>query len=1012
MNIKSFAFFLAISILFSQVGFSDELIHQESVSGNYLYLNPFAHKPATPAEHWDYATSLRARGKLKAALKQFDRLQKRWPESAQAAAAVQARGDIFFELGDDKQAFAAYEMLIKTYYTGLKNYDSILENQYAVALREMQRTRMPWLFGGYQVPERAIPYFESILKNAPQWERAAEIQYQIGVANQKDEQYRAAIDAYSAVEYRYPHSSFAERAARAKLRSLRALVEKTPYSADLREEAQLASALFVELYPQSPGREEADRFAAELAEQAAAHDLDVARFYERVPHPTRRESAQIYYQSVADQYADTHSARAASQRLRVLLSDTPRGASGAVADSGAQAIERAPLPERLVGDAEAVEVSADRLEYQGDFLIGEGDVSVQQKGASLQADSVRVNSKTGEITAMGNVVMLRDANRWEGEQLRYNYKTRVGSFRSSALYFEPAYITAEHSERISSNEYRMVNARLTTCSGEDPILYAKAREVRLVDEEAASGRFIQAKHVTFYIAGVPVFYTPYWHRHLGQRVFSFTVGYGGHLGAFVMARAALHPTDWLRSNTHLDAYSQRGVGLGQDFQWTTPGGSGSIKAYYIDDNDPYRDDDLTADELALIDSQRYRIHLDHREQLAEQTYFRTEINWLSDPNVLDDFFEEEFRRNANPENYAVVQHAGDELAAGVRIDRRANDFYTATDRMPEATFNWYRKPFGKHLYFQSDNRLGFYETQRAETNQLATAGVPNERAARFDSYNQWILPLRVHNFLNLIPRVAYRGTWYEDSPSSSALYRNLFESGIHSSFKAHRVLTQKSGFFGTGVRHVVEPYADYLYRYSNLQTNQLVSFDEIDEQINRNELRFGLRNVLQTKRGAKRVENLIDADLYAAYQFNRAPDETRWRRLGAEIECELSDRLRLDSDLEYDLRAGLVERYNARASYRANDLSRYWFEYRYWIETRSLFAVGSELFPSDDWSYRFLVRYDSTLNEWRDRQFLINHRFDCIGVGVGLKMDEDDEPSLWLNLWLNAFGPDSAAHRL
>ena len=1009
MKIKQFTFFLSVSVLFALTASSEELAYKESTRGNYLYLNPFAHKPETPVEHLEYAASLRERGKLGSARKQYEILVKRWPESAEAAGALQAVGDICFEQREYKKSFETYEELIQKYYTGLRNYDSVLENQYAIAKREMERKRMRWMFGGYKAPERAIPYLESILRNAPQWEKAPEIQYQIGEAYRKNRAFEEAVGAYSIVEYRYPDSPVAEQAALSKIHSLGEMVEDTPYSVDIREDAQLAAELFAEIYPESEHMLEVDRFADDLAEQDARHDFEVGQFYERVPRPARNKAACIYYESVVKEYPETASAASAADRLRVLLPMVDEAIAAIERIPGAGRGPRGPLPERTATDPDAVEVTADQLEYEGDLLIGKGNVAVQQEGASLQADYVSVNRETGEIIAQGDVLMLRGEDRWEGEKLVYNFKTREGSFGPSSMHFDPVYIVAEKTEQVSSNEYRLVNARMTTCSGDDPAVYIKAKEVTLIDEGEPKGILVKARHVTFYAADVPVFYVPYWQRHLEENIFTYTVGYSGRLGAFLMTTATFRPTDWLRTDTHLDYYTARGLGLGQDFTWTTPNGEGHLKGYYINDRDPGEDDDLTADELALIDSRRYRVHLDHKEQFSDETYFRTEVNYLSDPVVLDDFFDDEFRDNVNPENYAVVQHSTDEYAAGVRVDHRLNDFYSTVERMPEGSFSLYRRTVGEYLYFQSDNRAGYYDMLYADYD---TSLPGNYSSGRVDSYNQLFAPMRINDFFNIIPRAAYRGTWYSDSPAGEGEFRNIFEGGALGSFKMHKELTDKSGFYGTGLRHVAEPYVEYLYRNSSVETNDLYQFDEIDELVNRNEVRFGLRNFLQTKRGAKRIENVLDADVYTAYRFDREPGEDVMALLGADVELSLTDRISIQSDLEYSLQGGTFERFNARANYLANDSSRYWFEYRYLTDTRALLTTGTELFPNDDWSYQFLIRYDAELDEWRERRFMVNHRFDCIGLGVGVKVDEDDMPSLWLNLWLNAFGPGKQADRL
>lgn len=1010
---KSVVFFLVATTLFSLAGFSEPVSYKESREGGYFYLNPFAHKPETSQEHLEYASALKESGKLSAARKQFEILLKRWPESPQAAGAKQKIADIYFEQGEYRDAFETYSELIREYYTGLTDYNRILERQYQIALEEMDRKRMRFLFGGYRAPEQAIPYLETILRNAPQWERAPEMQYQIGEAYRKNGEEEMAVAAYSAVEYRYPDSPFAEKAAYAKVKCLEELVRVTPYSVDIREEAQLAVELFSAIYTNSDHLVEMDQLADRFLNAAAAQDYETGEFYERVPKPAETEAAKIYYEKVIREHSDTRYARMAGHRLRVVFGgEAPAGAITAVeAETGE--VETFPLPEQWMEDPEAVEVTADRMEYEGDLLVGEGHVAIQQEEASLRADKVTMNPETGEVTAMGNVVLLRGADRWEGHKLLYNFRTKEGNFGPSSMYFDPVYITAQSIERISTNEVVLFDARMTTCSGDNPGIYAKAKEIRIIDEKKASKTLIQAKHVTFYAGGVPVFYTPYWHRHTGEHKFTFVAGYSGDLGGFLLSKVKFYPTDWLSLHTHLDVYTKRGIGLGQDAFWKTENGGGGLKLYYINDGDPHDNDELPS-EAGLVDSERYRVHLDHREQISDDTYFQTEWNYLSDPDVLEDFFNSEFRERANPENYAVVQHATDKYAASLRADHRLNDFYTTVDRMPELEFNWYRSQVKESpLFFQSDNTVGFYEMLNAETNLPPLPRNNNYSSVRMDSYNQLFLPLRYQEFLNVIPRVAYRGTWYSDSVNSSAIYRSIFEAGVLTSFKAHKELTEKSGFYGTGLRHVVEPYAEYLLRPEPDQRPiDLFQFDEIDSLDERNEVRFGVRNFIQTKRGLKRIVNFLDADIFTTYRFDPEAGEEDFGPLEADAEMSLTDRFSIQSDFEYDWYSSGFDVFNARLKYRTASDSEYALGYRYRETRRSLVTASAFLFPHESWSYDIHVRYDAERQEWEERRIMVNHKFDCLGLGLGLKIDEDDEPGLWFQLWLTAYDRPEGQERI
>ena len=123
--------------------------------------------------------------------------------------------------------------------------------------------------------------------------------------------------------------------------------------------------------------------------------------------------------------------------------------------------------------------------------------------------------------------------------------------------------------------------------------------------------------------------------------------------------------------------------------------------------------------------------------------------------------------------------------------------------------------------------------------------------------------------------------------------------------------------------------------------------------------------------------------------------------------CQLHNQLdccmgQYQSDFEYDWYKG-SEDFNARAKLVTDDLSEYAFEYRYLDGERSLFTPSFMLFPNDDWSYGFYAQYDATLKEWRERKILVTHKFDCLGMGLGIKLDEDDVPMIWINFWLTAF---------
>ena len=100
----------------------------------------------------------------------------------------------------------------------MRDYGSVLESQFEIAVDIMNRRRMRWLFGGYRAPEYAVDYFEDVIRNGPQWSRAPEAQFLIGKCHQEAKDLELAISAYGVLGYRYPESSYAEEAAWQQIR--------------------------------------------------------------------------------------------------------------------------------------------------------------------------------------------------------------------------------------------------------------------------------------------------------------------------------------------------------------------------------------------------------------------------------------------------------------------------------------------------------------------------------------------------------------------------------------------------------------------------------------------------------------------------------------------------------------------------------------------------------------------------------------------------------------------------
>ena len=206
--------------------------------------------------------------------------------------------------------------------------------------------------------------------------------------------------------------------------------------------------------------------------------------------------------------------------------------------------------------------------------------------------------------------------------------------------------------------------------------------------------------------------------------------------------------------------------------------------------------------------------------------------------------------------------------------------------------------FDTPVYYDSESSAGYYRQVFAAANEAlytnANGSLPDYSAARADTYHQLLLPWKFFNWLNVTPRVGGRFTYYsaETGPggTNSATWRNVFNTGVETSFKASRLWAgaTNSLFDIDGLRHIIEPSANYVFVPDpSTPPSQLPQFDsalpsllllpiqfpdynDIDSIDSENVIRFGLRNTLQTKRDGQ-LDNLLDWNVMLDWRLKPGP---------------------------------------------------------------------------------------------------------------------------------------------
>lgn len=714
-------------------------------------------------------------------------------------------------------------------------------------------------------------------------------------------------------------------------------------------------------------------------------------------------------------------------------------------------------------DTDPINLNADRMEYantdQGKVLIAVGNVVLEQLGQKLQADYVQYNPETREALARGNVMLTRpDGTIWKGEQLNHNFQTGMGAMSRFHLKTSMVNVYAEGSEVLTPEHVRVRKVALTPCEEKDRNEF----EITGSSAEIRDRRYVSLWNSVVWLGPVPVFYWPYLRRDLeSPGRFDVQPGYSSRLGAFIVPRYTqpLDDKGYVKSSTHVHAYSERGFGAGQDFLWDNPetGLKGGLTGFYISDQDMYPDEQDEAERSEILtDKNRYRIRLKHSASLTEVDRFWLDTSYLSDPWVVKDFFRKEYREAPMPDNRAVLSHRGDEYVASLLVQPRWNDFYSVVTRLPEARLDSALELGGSGLFYETENQAAGLEQTYAET-----LDEEDYSAARLDTAHTLYYPMRFQGFLNVIPSAGYRGTYYSktrgdpmastnwvttSAPDGSvstveeesntqteedAELRNVFTLGLESSFRAFKVIDEGENAWGRGFRHVAEPYAEYeLIPKPNLRPENIYQFDDLDEIDRANQVYLGMRNKLQTRRiSAARPQkeeedllrvlpddirpgsgqtDLIYADLYNLFRFETEEEESALGPFFADIRLRPAGWFQMRFDAEYEWDTSVLTTFGARASLVGPDQTSVSLEYRVDEGVRDQIGVVADLFPDRRWSLLTYQRYDFENSVWSEQGYLLRRRFDCIALGLGFRYEpaynnnEDDDFRVWASFDLLA----------
>ncbi|MEP7077900.1 MAG: LPS assembly protein LptD [Chthoniobacterales bacterium] len=559
--------------------------------------------------------------------------------------------------------------------------------------------------------------------------------------------------------------------------------------------------------------------------------------------------------------------------------------------------------------------------YENGIATAHDNVAIHVGDTDIYGDSARYDTKTHDVYVEGNVRIYRQISLFVGEKAVYNLDTKQIRAVNMRTEREPYFVTGTEVTSDAEGEYIIHDGNFTTHDSANPDFHLRARKVRIYEKDR-----VVFSNVTLYIGEIPIFWWPYLYQSLDDS-FSFLISpaFLSSWGPSLLGQVTFPITDQIKGRVRLDYRNRRGVALGFDSEMEYGKDNSSyakLRTYYLQDQNPQLNQ--TSIVRGNVPTARYRISLEDRTQFTDDIVGIVNLTKLSDPFLLEDFYQGEFRLDPQPDNVVAVTKSDPIYTLTGILRFELNSFFEQTERLPEVVLDIKRHAiFGSPIFYEGETGIANLRRTFARG-----SGKEDYGAVRFDTFHQLLYPNTYFGWLSIVPRVGFRATYYDRTrdigdtvfkPSDNPLipdfflpdptlaeplqtapgrFRTVFNTGAEASFKLSRswenVQTRALGL--DGLRHIIQPFTNFSYVSDNdanpadilqfdrfqpstqlrpIDFPQFTSVDSIDSWTI---WRVGVRNRLQTRRDDLTV-SWMELETYLDVNIDNPFDRTNYSNL-------------------------------------------------------------------------------------------------------------------------------------
>lgn len=261
------------------------------------------------------ARAAEERGSKGSALSSYEKVSKKYPNSAYAAEALYRTAKIRLVRKQYYQSFAAFQQIL-TRYPNTKRFNEIIGEQYRIAsaLLDGAHPRILWgLVPGFANRSKAIEYFETILAFAPYSDYAPLALMNVARGHLKERNTEEAIDALDRMINAYPQSLLAPDAYLKLGQTHAQLVDGPAYDQASTKQALTYFEDFMILFPNDSNVSVAAKGLDNMKQMLSESKMKIADFY--FYKRSNYTAARVFYNEAITAYPDSPVARRAKQKL-------------------------------------------------------------------------------------------------------------------------------------------------------------------------------------------------------------------------------------------------------------------------------------------------------------------------------------------------------------------------------------------------------------------------------------------------------------------------------------------------------------------------------------------------------------------------------------------------------------------------------------------------------------------------------------------------------------------------